>query len=161
MREGGSRMYHYRQGHAGDLPWLVQAAAAAFWESLDPGERARVNPAWAAQRAAQQCHQVLSAPGSALLVAQYGAQPVGYLLLATALDGSTEEPTALLIDLWVHPAHRRRGVGSTLLAAAEQGAAALGLRKLKLWAGLHQQEALALAHSRGFVPAGLIGVKDL
>jgi len=154
-------MYQYRHGHAGDLPWLIPAAAAAAWESLDPDERARSHPAMAVQRAAMQCHQVLAAPGSVLLVAQHGAQPVGYLVLALAKDGSTEEPTALLVDLWVHPAHRRRGVGSTLLAAAERGVAAMGLRKLKLWTGLHQQEAVAFARSRGFVPAGLIGVKDL
>jgi len=104
---------------------------------------------------------VLASPGSALFVAQYGAQPVGYLLLALARDGSTEEPTALLIDLWVHPAHRRRGVGSGLLAAAEAAVAALGLRKIKLWAGLHQRPAVEFALSRGFVPGGLIGVKEL
>ncbi|MBY6275725.1 GNAT family N-acetyltransferase [Symbiobacterium thermophilum] len=154
-------MYQYRHGHAGDLPWLLQAAAAAAWESLDPEERARVHPLEAAQRAALQCQQVLAAPGSVLLVAQHGAAPVGYLLLALAQDGSTEEPTALLIDLWVHPAHRRRGVGSALLAAAERGVAALGLRKIKLWTGLHHTPVVEFALSRGFVPAGLIGVKDL
>ena len=154
-------MYQYRQGHCGAIcpGWSrrrPRRLGVARPRRARPGE-----PAWAAQRAAQQCHQVLSAPGSALLVAQYGAAAGG---LPAAGDGARRQhrgATALLIDLWVHPAHRRRGVGSTLLAAAEQGAAALGLRKLKLWAGLHQQEALALAHSRGFVPAGLIGVKDL
>ena len=66
-----------------------------------------------------------------------------------------------MIDLWVHPAHRRRGVGSALLAAAAAGVAALGLRKLKLWTGLHHRPVVEFALSRGFEPAGLIGVKDL
>ncbi|MEW8977092.1 MAG: GNAT family N-acetyltransferase [Symbiobacterium sp.] len=154
-------MYQIRPGHAGDLAWLQPAAAAAFWESLSPEERTRVSPGLAAQRAALQCRQVLATPGSALLVAQQGLAPVGYLLLAVAPDGSTEEPTVLIIDLWVHPAHRRRGVASALLAAAERGAAGLGLRKIKLWTGLHHLPAMEFALRRGFVPAGLIGVKDL
>jgi len=154
-------MYQFRTGHPGDLPWLYEAVAAGAWESLDPQQRLRLPPATVAQRGRLQLRQVLSGPASALFVAQLNQQPVGYLLLAVAPDGSTEEPTVLLIDLWVHPLHRRRGVGSGLLATAERWMAAVRLRKVKLWTGLHNRPVIEFAVRRGFAPAGLIGVKDL
>jgi GNAT superfamily N-acetyltransferase len=154
-------MYQIRPGYAGDLPWLDEAVAAGTWESLSPEQRQKLLPGMAAQQARLQLRQVLSAPGSTLIVAQLNQQPVGYLLVAVVPDGSTEEPTALLLDLWVHPAHRRRRVGSGLLAAAERWVASLGVKKMKLWTGLHHRTVVDFAQRVGFAPAGLIGVKDL
>lgn len=154
-------MYQIRPGYPGDLPWLDEAVGAATWESLAPEQRQKLLPGMAAQQARLQLRQVLSTPWSTLIVAQLLNQPVGYLLAAIAPDGSTEEPTALLLDLWVHPAHRRRRVGSGLLAAAEQWAVSRGVKKMKLWTGLHHRTVVDFAQRVGFSPAGLIGVKDL
>lgn len=154
-------MYHYRFGQSTDLPWLDQAVAAGAWESLAPEQRMVVPPAVAARQGQTQLRQIVSAPGSALLLAQAGREPVGYMIVAIAPDTSTDEPTAHLIDLWVVPHHRRRGVGTGLLEQAERWVAGQGLRKLKLWSGLHNQPVIAFAEQHGFAPAGLIGVKDL
>jgi ribosomal protein S18 acetylase RimI-like enzyme len=154
-------MYLYRAGQAPDLPWLDQAVAAGAWESLSPEQRLAIPPALAARQGQTQLRQVLASPESALLIAQAGRWPVGYMLLAIAPDSSTEEPTSHLIDLWVHPQHRRRGVGTALLQLGERWSAARGLRKLKLWSGLHNQPVVFFAQKNGFDPAGLIGVKDL
>jgi ribosomal protein S18 acetylase RimI-like enzyme len=154
-------MYQVRFAHQSDLPWMDQAVAAGAWESLAPEERPLVHPLAAAQHGQSQLRWVLSTPGSIALVAQAGARPVGYLLLSIGPDSSTEEPTAHLIDLWIDPHHRRRGVGTGLLTQAERWIAAQGLRKVKLWTGLHNQAVVAFAEKHGFSPAGLIGVKDL
>lgn len=154
-------MYQYRYGSPADLPWLDQAVAIGALESLSPEQRLAMPPAMAVGQNQAQLRQVLASPGSLLLIAQAGRQPVGYLLLGIAPDSSTEEPTAHLIDLWVDPPHRRRGVATALLHLGERWTAAQGLRKVKLWTGLHHQPVVAFVQKRGFAPAGLIGVKDL
>lgn len=154
-------MYQYRFGHAADLTWLDLAVAAGAWESLTLEQRRLLPPAIAAQQGQSQLREVLGTPGSALLVALHGHQPVGYLLMAIGPDSSTEEPTVLLIDLWIHPQHRRRGVGSGLLQLGERFTASRGVRKLKLWTGVENEAVVAFARKHGFAPAGLIGVKDL
>lgn len=154
-------MYLYRFGHPSDLSWLDQAVAAGAWESLSPEQRMLVPPAVAARQGQMQLRQALSTPGSALLVAQSGRQPVGYGLVTIGPDSSTDEPTGHLIDLWVQPAHRRRRVGSGLMSHAERWVAGQGCRKMKLWSGLHNQAVVSLAEKQGYEPAGLIGVKDL
>lgn len=154
-------MYQFRLAHLLDLSWLDQAVAAGAWEALSPEERMVVHPVMAARQGQMQLRQMLSAPGSAALVALHGPRPVGYLVMGVGPDSSTEEPTVHLVDLWVAPAHRRRRVGSQLLRLVEQLAASQGLRKLKLWSGLHNQSVVSWAERNGFAPAGLIGVKDL
>lgn len=154
-------MYQYRFGHPSDLPWLDQAVAAGAWESLSPEQRMAVSPAVAAHQGRTQLRQVVGSPGSVTLIAQTAGRPVGYLLVAVGPDSSTDEPTAHLFDFWIDPQHRRRGVGTALLHLAERWTAGHGLRKLKLWSGLHNQAVVAFAQQRGFSPAGLIGVKDL
>ncbi|MFZ5827735.1 MAG: GNAT family N-acetyltransferase [Bacillota bacterium] len=154
-------MYHYRLGQITDLPWLDQAVAAGAWESLAPEQRVLVSPAMAARQGQMQLRQVTSMPGSVLIVAQAGREPVGYVLISIAPDSSTDEPTAHVLDLWVVPHHRRRGVGTGLLSHAERWVSGQGLRKMKLWSGLHNQPAIAFAERHGFAPAGLIGIKDL
>lgn len=154
-------MYQFRLGHPLDLSWLDQAVAAGAWEALSPEERMAVHPVTAAGQGQRQLRQILSTPGSTALVAQHGPYPVGYLVMAVGPDSSTDEPTIHLFDLWVAPAHRRRKVATQLLNLAEQMAVGYGLRKLKLWSGLHNQPVVAWAERNGFTPAGLIGIKDL
>lgn len=154
-------MYQFRPLCAQDLSWLDQAAAVGAWETLSPEQRVRVHPVLVAQQAAVQLRQMLATPGVGGVAALQGPYPVGYVIAGVAPDSSTEEPTGHLLDLWVTPTHRRRGVGSQLLQLAEQWVASLGLRKMKLWSGLHNRPAVAFAERHGYSPAGLIGVKDL
>lgn len=154
-------MYQFRPLMAQDLSWLDHAASLGAWESMSPEQRMKVHPLAAAQQAAIQLRQLLSTPGVGGIAALQGPFPVGYVIVGIAPDSSTEEPTGHLLDLWVAPAHRRRGVGSRLLQLVEQWVASLGLRKMKLWSGLHNRPAIAFAQRHGYSPAGLIGVKDL
>lgn len=154
-------MYQYRFGHSNDMPWLDQAVAAGAWESLAAEQRMAMHPTMAARQGQTQLRQVLSVPGSAVLVAQTGREPIGYVVVAIAPDSSTDEPTGHVIDMWVVPQHRRRGAGTGLLHQAERWVSEQGLRKMKLWSGLHNQAVVAFAQKHGFEPAGLIGVKEL
>ncbi len=154
-------MYQYRPGHPADLVWLDQAAAASAWETLSDEHRQRVHPGVLAHQAQMQLRQMVSMPGSAMILATLGGRPVGFLLLAVGPDSTTDEPTVHLVDLWVHPQHRRRRVAANLMRLSEEMAAAHGLQKFKIWTGLHNKGAIALAERQGYKPGGLIGVKDL
>lgn len=154
-------MYQYRWGQPSDLLWLDQAVAAGAVESLSAEQQAAVHPMVPVQQAQMQLRQALLTPGTALLVAQSGGQPVGYLVMAMGPDSSTDEPTAYLMDLWIAPSHRRRGLASGLLKLGEQWVASQRIRKIKLWTGIHREPVLSFAQRHGFATAGLIGVKEL
>ena len=56
--------------------------------------------------------------------------------------------------LWVDPAWRQRGVGSTLVQAVVSWAREQGLQHLGLWAPAHHPAARALYHNAGFRETG-------
>jgi ribosomal protein S18 acetylase RimI-like enzyme len=154
-------MYWFRFWQQPDLPFLTQAATAGTWESMSLEERQAATPAQVSQIAAGQVAEVLRGPWGLGLVALYGLQPVGFMLGAVTPDSSTDEPTAHVLTVWVAPAHRRRGLARQLLTQAESVFAAQGLRKVKVWSGLHNPAAMQLARSLGYEPEGLIGMKSL
>ena len=66
----------------------------------------------------------------------------------------------------VHPDFQRHGVGSTMVAAAEDYAAELGFRRAELYAREELADLIAFWHHRGFglartVPHGVILTKIL
>lgn len=82
------------------------------------------------------------------LVAWAGAQPVGHVHVVL-----TDPPE--LQDLEVRPSHRRRGVATALIAAAELEAHAHGSREIRLEVSVTDTAAQALYLGRGYVDAGL------
>lgn len=154
-------MYWFRFWQQPDLPFLTQAAAAAAWESMALEERQAVTPDQVSQIAADQVAGVLPSPWGLGIVALYGNQPVGFVLGAVTPDSSTDEPTAHVLTVWVTPAHRRRGLARQLLRHAESVFAGQGLRKVKVWSGVHNPAAMQLARTHGYEPEGLIGMKAL
>lgn len=154
-------MYAYRIAHQADWPWLQQAAVAAAWESLSREEQARAALPEVATRSLGQLQSAVGAPGSLSLVATAGGQPVGFLLGSPGPDSTTDEMNGHILTVWIAPAHRRRGLARALMSAAEDYFARMGLRKVKVWTGLHNETALKLAAQRGYKSEGLIGRKLL
>jgi ribosomal protein S18 acetylase RimI-like enzyme len=154
-------MYQIRWWQQPDLPWLHQAAAAGAWESLSDEERAGTPAPVVAELAQQQMMSVLgSGWGSALVAQAPGGRPVGFLLMTLGPDASTEETHGMVLSVWVAPEHRRRGIARSLQSTAEQVFGQMGMRKVKVWSGVHNQAALNLAVKNGYVPEGLIGMKS-
>ncbi len=94
------------------------------------------------------------------LLAWDGALPVGHVLLKWG--GNGEEPMASALvdcpdleDLLVAPAHRRRGIGSALLAAAEGLARQAGYARIGLDVGVGNGLARALYDRLGYGGSGL------
>lgn len=154
-------MYQYRFATAADLPWLDRAAFAAALEFPYEGAWAGQGVQQMAQRAAQRIRTAIGGGQGAGLIALAAGQPVGYALIGTGMDGSTEEMQGFLLDWWVDPVHRRRGVGGTLLQLTEALLANQGVRKLKMVVPLDRRDSLQRAGRSGYRPEGLLGIKNL
>jgi RimJ/RimL family protein N-acetyltransferase len=89
---------------------------------------------------------------AALYVAEIGAEIVGRLSLARDPHRSSAHVADL--GLMVAAAHRRRGIGTALLAQAEEWARASGVTKLELHVFPHNGPAVALYETRGYEREG-------
>jgi|Deesub1362A_J573_1020465.scaffolds.fasta_scaffold06249_2 ribosomal protein S18 acetylase RimI-like enzyme len=86
----------------------------------------------------------------ALLIAEKGGRPVGYL----ALSRGPAPSCAWVTDLVVGLPYRRQGIGSTLLRSASEVCRQGGLQRLFVEMQSKNHPAIALAQAQGFSFAG-------
>jgi GNAT superfamily N-acetyltransferase len=86
-------------------------------------------------------------PAAEALVAERGADPVGYALFYPTFSTFLAIQGVWLEDLFVRPAHRKSGAGRALLAAVAARARERGAERLE-WSALDWNE-LALGFYRG------------
>ena len=90
---------------------------------------------------------------AAVLVAEDGEELVGRLSISRDPHPASRHVADL--GLLVAKAHRRRGIGRALLAAAEEWAGTVGIVKLELHVFPHNEPAIALYRAVGYKPEGL------
>lgn len=107
-------------------------------------------------------HLAEQPPGSHLFVAEdEDGERVGFVHLQLTIDTLTGAGNAHIADLAVAPGHDRRGIGSRLLAEAEDWARRHRCRHLTLAVFPGNQAARALYERRGFGVELLRMVKPL
>lgn len=144
-----------------DMAWVQGWMPHSAWESLTTKEQAIARPEGIILYTQGLLQTLLSAPQQAvILIAEMGGQNVGYLLAGPAPDSTTGEIHGFMLDLFVVPPMRRRGIARQLHAAAEQSFRQMGLRKVKIWSSLENKAAIRIAEASGFKPEGLIGAKE-
>jgi len=102
------------------------------------------------------------APALVALAQEVGAEPEGWLIADDSWRGVADErryphPASFHVadlGLMVAVGNRRRGVGRALLARAVEWAEAARVRKLELHVFPHNEPAIALYESFGFVREG-------
>ncbi len=89
---------------------------------------------------------------AAAFVAEDGAEMRGFIELAIRpfADGCDSSPVAHVEGWFVEPSVRGRGVGSSLMAAAEAWARARGFRELASDTQIHNEDSLAAHLACGF-----------
>jgi len=88
-----------------------------------------------------------------ILMAEYAGHTAGFVCVVASTRGESPEdpePFAWIHEIYVKPAHRRRGVASVLLVEAERFARSQGARQLRLGVLDRNEHARALYASRGF-----------
>lgn len=128
-----------------EWPWLLERATVTGWEQLSPAQQAHATPAQVAAHVQQMLRHALGQPGSLVLVARAQGAPVGYIAVAVMPDELTGLPAGLVLDLWVEPPWRGRGISYQLTAAGEAHCRALGLRSLRRAISVHNVRSLRQA----------------
>lgn len=99
--------------------------------------------------------QLLSTPDrGAIWVAETAAGLSGYVLAVFMFSLEHGGLMAEIDELFVLPDMRSAGVGALLLAAAERGMAARGLRRLQLQLGVENHRGRAFYFRHGFLGRG-------
>ncbi len=81
-----------------------------------------------------------------VVVLQAAGTPAGYFWIEARSDRQW-----FLLDIWIAPAHRGRGLGNKLLREALRQAAALDSRELRLAVAARNEVARRLFEAEGFV----------
>jgi GNAT superfamily N-acetyltransferase len=87
---------------------------------------------------------------SVLFIAHEGCTPIGFTQLYPSFSSVSLERVFILNDLFVNEFGRRKGVGSKLLSAAIDFAAAVGAIRLGLSTGIGNTSAQALYEAHGW-----------
>lgn len=88
-----------------------------------------------------------------ILVANCADQTAGFICVAASTRGESPDdpaPCAWIYDLFVKPAYRRQGVGSTLMAEAERFVRSQGARTVRLGIQARNEQARRLYARCGF-----------
>ena len=85
-----------------------------------------------------------------ILVAEVVGQFVGLACIQILGSALFPEPWAELTELYVHPEHRRRGVGSALLEQAEKWAQARGANQMQVRTGEKNEAGKEIYRKHGY-----------
>jgi ribosomal protein S18 acetylase RimI-like enzyme len=91
-----------------------------------------------------------------VLVAEVGGLVAGYVRLGRVFPIAASDHVLMISGLAVDPAFQRRGVGRALVEAAVGEARARGVRRLTLRVLAHNEGAVRLYTSVGFVVEGVL-----
>jgi ribosomal protein S18 acetylase RimI-like enzyme len=97
-------------------------------------------------------HQFLSLPAFGRIWLLYeGAALVGYIILTVGFSFEFRGHDAFIDELYIIPAHRRRGVGRQAMAFVEQKAREMGVHAIHLEVDPGNDSALELYRRSGYV----------
>ncbi len=126
--------------------WRAADRAVMTAEFLDGIDLERMSAGW---------RRGIAAPleGTVRLAAHVGADIAGFVVVGPP-EGAADPGTGQLQALNVHPDWWAQGIGSVLLAAAEQQLLDLGYTRGFLWVEKNNSRAVRFYTNRGWLPDG-------
>ena len=136
----------------GDLDWVLAAMVESLSATLTPERLAIAEPAALladARKDFDRFHYNAQKPEKAY-VAWRNGERIGFVWVTMDMPVHEDEHSAWLLDVYVVPELRRRGLAAELMTRAEAWAVAQGAKDLWLNVGGGNLKALSLYESRGF-----------
>lgn len=153
---------HIRQATSHHLSAIWKATLGTVWRDVPRDERRFSNRGDFEREFRSRVRSIIEGKSATIMVAEDDSgRLLGYVVFAPAKSMMSPAPYGFIYDVWVAPAVRRHGVGSKLLAAAEDNIRKLGLRKMKLEVRAANTGARRLYASRGFEPERIFMSKRL
>jgi ribosomal protein S18 acetylase RimI-like enzyme len=125
----------------------LRAYTPADFETLYEIDQACYQPAIAYSR--REMRDYLRFPGADCVVAEAGGEIIGFCLTAH------ERSSGYIITMDVLAQHRRKGMGTMLLAEAERRLAANGVREVALETATDNSSAIAFWQKHGYRKCGV------
>jgi GNAT superfamily N-acetyltransferase len=144
------REVRVRRAGPADVDGLVACSSALFAE--DAGTRdPSVDVGWPRRFGAERFAAGVADPSRLLLVADYDGEIVGHLN-GSATEGSAMRPVriATLVSMYVHPDHRRGGLGGRMVAQFSAWAREVGAELAEVTAYSGNAEAVRFYERHGF-----------
>jgi GNAT superfamily N-acetyltransferase len=136
-----------RQAERADIPRLVELMREFYAESSYP-----LDDAWATAA----FEHLLGEPAlGAVWLVEDGETPIGHVVLTVHFSMEFGGLCGTIDDLFVKPAHRRRGAGSAAIEAVIAECWRRGCRALSVEVGTHNRAAKSLYEN-----VGLVSVND-
>jgi GNAT superfamily N-acetyltransferase len=120
-----------------------QDAAALAAMNLEFNEVSQTPEQMAAQIAAARGHETA-------LIAELNSEAAGFACVRVLRCVCYAEPYAEVTEMYVRPAHRRKGVGRALMLFAEQLASEAGAREMKVLTGIDNAAGQGLYGALGY-----------
>lgn len=161
---GGEKDFQFGPAGAGDYPWIFEGMAEAVWVSLTPHRQEQI-----AREEVFRHHRKHAMgfaghedfPNLAIIARDREGNRAGFVWVAEySMDGAGK-PHGCVMDIFVAPACRRRGLARRLMAEAENWCRSRGLKYLLLSVAPHNQAARELYRAEGYEVERLIMSKDL
>lgn len=144
-----------------EVTWLLERSTETGWAQLTPAQQQSVAREVVTANAQAMLTQALGTPGAAAFVLREGNEPLGYVVVVVVPDELTGQPTGLLLDVWVDPRYRGRGLAVQLSAAAEGHLRARGIKTARRLIAAHNEASLRHSFKDGCRIERVIVSKEL
>ncbi len=147
-----------------DWPWIVQGQVEIVWTRLGPDGQREVGKQTVGERVDRQVERIRrdeGFPTAAFVARTVDGTRAGFVWVARTHHDFTGQLEATLLGQYVAAAHRHQGLGSLLMARAEEWARQQGLTRISVSVGAHNTLAQNTYKTLGFRVESLRMSRDL
>ena len=137
-----------------DWPWITEKHIETAWQSLGSALKQMVTLDEVSQGLNDQNHKLRLEHGDTnqvFMARHQDGQQAGYVWVAQVGSTFTGKNQAFIINLYVAPEFRGKGIGSILMEKAEEWARLHNLDRIGLSVAFHNQAAVELYEKEGYV----------
>jgi ribosomal protein S18 acetylase RimI-like enzyme len=160
----GAKEVTIRPMEEADLPFVRRGLAETNWQDIPEDQKAFLARAECDRRIFDDFDRFLKEPKfkfQAFVATLEDGKPAGYVSVGELNNPAVGLPMGGVIDFWVAPELRKRGIGGTLLDYALGRIKSSGYSHASVMVSASNEGALKLYGARGFAPDRLVLAKKL